>query len=139
MRCSAEGCEVENSETDPTGIAPGLRPYCALHAGGKQRPGQELYLRQPCACGKAASGFECVVGGYSSRHTERSCFERTIAASPEDVTAPEAQPGSATSPQRQIVPAQRCACGRRMDGTLSAYPGFTESHSLRECIEQTTS
>jgi hypothetical protein len=31
----------------------------------------------------------------------------------------------------------RAAHGKRMDGTVSAAGGFVESHSARECIEQT--
>jgi len=139
MRCSVEGCDVENEEVAITTIPPGLEAFCPYHATGQHRPGRDLLLRPPCACGKGAAGFESLVGGYSARHTERSCFERTITASPDDVTAPEASPGTDPgSDQRHIVPAQKCACGRKLDGTMGAYPGFTESHSVRECIEQTT-
>jgi hypothetical protein len=47
--------------------------------------------------------------------------------------------GSPSAPLEtvQIVRNQKCACGKRMDGTVSAAGGFVESHSARECIEQT--
>ncbi len=98
---------------------------------------RELLLRPPCACGRAAAGFERVVGGYSGRHQERKCIERTIRASPDDITVPAGHPRS--SPPVEVarpLSKGKCACGKRTDGTSNASGSFTEWHTQRECIEQ---
>jgi hypothetical protein len=77
-----------------------------------------------------------VIGGLSTSHTADKCIERTIQAKPDDLTVPMGSPAT-TLETVQIVRDQKCACGKRMDGTVNAIDGFVESHSARECIEQT--
>ena len=69
-------------------LGPGLHPYCQHHATGGALKVSGLIWRVPCACGRVADGFRQVVGGFSASHTTDKCLERTIAASPDDVTVP---------------------------------------------------
>ncbi len=137
MKCSAEGCSFVSNEVATAPAAPGLRLYCPQHAMSREPQSRELLLRPPCACGRAAAGFERLVGGYTGRHNERKCIERTIRASPDDITVPAGHPKSsppAESPR--VSSSQKCACGKRTDGTSNASGSFTEWHTKRECIEQ---
>jgi hypothetical protein len=139
MKCSAAGCSFVSNEVATAAAAPGLRLYCPFHAMGREAQSRELLLRPPCACGRAAAGFERVVGGFTARHQERKCLERTIRASPDDITVPASQPPKSSPP---VEPAragskEKCACGKRSDGISNASGSFTEWHTKRECIEQT--
>jgi hypothetical protein len=136
IRCSAEGCTFEGTDFVTAALGPGVRPYCQHHATGAELKIRDLMWKLPCACGRVADGFQEVIGGYSATHTERKCVLRTIQAAPEDVTVPHnaALRRPAHAPL-SIEP--RCACGKKTDGTVNASDGFTESHSFRECIEQT--
>jgi hypothetical protein len=83
-----------------------------------------------------ADGFRQVIGGFSASHTADQCLERTIQAKPDDLMVPMGSP-AAPLETMQIARDQKCACGKRMDGTGNAVDGFVESHSTRECIEMT--
>jgi len=136
MRCSAEGCDFQGSDFVTAALGPGVRPYCQHHATGGELKIRDLLWKLPCACGKVADGFNQVVGGFSAVHGERKCIVRTIQAAPDDATVPMdlGAPGVA---QARVAREQGCACGKRTDGTVSSADGFTEWHSVRECIEQT--
>jgi len=137
MKCSADGCSFVSNEVATAAAAPGLRLYCPQHAMSRETQSRELLLRPPCACGRAAAGFERLVGGYTGRHNERKCIERTIRASPDDITVPAGNPRSAPPVETPRVGAkQKCACGKRADGTSNASGSHTEWHTKRECIEQ---
>jgi hypothetical protein len=136
LRCSAEGCTFESGASMTAMLGPGQRPYCQHHATGGELKVADLIWRPPCACGRVADGFRQVVGGFSASHTADKCIERTMRANPDDLTVPMGSP-AAPLETVQIVRDQKCACGKRMDGTVNAADGFVESHSARECIEQT--
>ena len=136
IRCSAEGCTVEGSDFVTAALGPGVRPYCQHHATGGELKIRDLLWKLPCACGKVADGFREVIGGFSAVHTERKCILRTIRATPDDVTVPHGIPAS-HAVGGLALPEARCACGKKADGTVNAVGRFTESHSVRECIEQT--
>jgi hypothetical protein len=136
MRCSAEGCTFQGSDFVTAALGPGVRPYCQHHATGGELKIRDLLWKLPCACGKVADGFHQVVGGYSAVHSERKCIVRTIQAAPDDATVPM-DLGMLSAGQARVAREQGCACGKRVDGTVSSADGFTEWHSVRECIEQT--
>jgi hypothetical protein len=140
MRCSAEGCSFQSNEIAPGSQGPDHRPFCGYHVMGRETSSREIFLRVPCVCGRVAAGFDRVAGGFSARHTERICLERTIQASPDDPTVPANLPNSKAPPIEppRVAHTQRCACGKRTDGATNAAGRFIESHSTRECIEQTT-
>jgi hypothetical protein len=135
IRCSAEGCAFEGSDFVTAALGPGVRPYCQHHATGAELKIRDLMWKLPCACGKVADGFQEVIGGYSATHTERKCVLRTIQAAPDDITVPHNSALRGLNAPLSLEP--RCACGKKADGTVNAADGFTESHSFRECIEQT--
>ncbi len=141
MRCSAAGCAFEGSDFVTAALGPGVRPYCQHHATGGELKIRDLPWKLPCACGKVADGFNQVIGGFSAVHGERKCIVRTIQASPDDVTVPLGSPMSgldkAAREKPPVTGERGCACGKRTDGTVSSVDGFTEWHSMRECIEQT--
>jgi hypothetical protein len=139
MRCSAEGCSFESDQIAPGSRSPAQRPFCGYHVVGRETASREIFLRVPCVCGRVATGFERIAGGFSARHTERICIERTIQASPDDQTVPANLPSSRTLPvEPRRLPHTRCACGKHSDGVTNSVGRFIESHSVRECIEQTT-
>ena len=139
MRCSVTGCGFESDQVATPASAPGMLLFCPAHATGTETGGDKLLLRMPCACRRSAAGVERGAGGFSARHTERICIERTIQANPEDMTVPAGLPNPVARPiDSGRVVDRKCACGKRTDGAVNISGGYTESHSVRECIEQTT-
>jgi len=138
LRCSAPGCAFEGDASTTATLGGGLRPFCQHHATGGELVVADLIWKLPCACGRAADGFSQVVGGFSASHNADKCLERTVAANPDDVTVP-AGSGLPTRPIEgaQVFTNRKCACGKRLDGMRDASEGFVESHTVRECIEQT--
>jgi hypothetical protein len=119
-------------------LGEGMRPYCQHHATGGELKVADLIWRLPCACGRVADGFRQVVGGFSASHSVDKCIERTLRANPEDLTVPMGS-RMPTKPidGAQVFRNEKCACGKHLDGMADANDGFLESHSARECIEQT--
>jgi len=135
MRCSAAGCSFEGDT--PSVIPAGLQPFCGFHALGKEMETRQLFLRLPCACGRASASFQRTVGGFYARHTEDKCIEKTTQAAADDPTVPAGLSTSPSSSNPASSASQKCACGKRADGTQRGTGTFTEWHTARECIEQT--
>jgi hypothetical protein len=138
IRCSADGCTFQGDASMTAALGPGMRPYCQHHATGGELKVADLIWRPPCACGRVADGFRQVVGGFSASHTADKCIERTLRAKPDDLTVPLGNPAELRAAEgTQVFHDRPCACGKRFDGVTNAVEGFVESHSARECIEQT--
>jgi len=137
IRCSAPGCGFVSDASTTATLGGGLRPFCQHHATGGELVIADLMWCLPCACGRVADGFQQVVGGFSATHTAARCLQRTVEASPDDVTGPGGSGPPARPVDRVRTMKPRCACGKSFDGTANASAGFVENHSVRECIEMT--